>query len=367
MDWTRLPLARGSVGRAAHRRLEPDVLTRSWRSERTRVVLVADGRVATRAAAGTEGTGDAGTNGVRLDLYPPSSLSHLLPGGPGTDGSGGPPLLLFLGEVEENRAVGSGVESRTRGNGTDPTDAGDDPGAYLALVLPDRPSPSGTGVGIEGVPDLSDASGMPFRWSTLRDVGHGLDDADAGLAATALGLAAWHLRNPRCPRCGAITVVAQGGWLRRCSVERSEQYPRTDPAVIMAVVDVDDRLLLGHAAHWPERRYSTLAGYVEPGESIEDAVRREVAEEAGIVVGEVVYRGSQPWPFPASLMLAFVAGAITTDAVPDGVELTDVRWFTRAELATAVAGGDVLLPMRASVARALIEDWYGEELPTPGP
>lgn len=352
MDWTRLPLSRGSVGRAAHRRIEPDVLTRAWRSGGTRVLLVADGRVATRDV------GNDRSDGVGLDLYPPAAVTHLLPDGPDTDGTGGPPLVLFLGEVD---GVGPGAPPAAT------TDQPGDRGAYLALVLPDRPSPTGTGVGIEGVPDLSDAAGMAFRWSTLRDVGHLLDDAEAGLAATATGLAAWHLRNPRCPQCGAVTVVAQGGWLRRCSIEGTDQYPRTDPAVIMAVVDARDRLLLGHAAHWPERRYSTLAGYVEPGESIERAVRREVAEEAGVVVGEVEYRGSQPWPFPASLMLAFVARATTTHAEPDGVELTDVRWFTRAELAESVAEGTVLLPMRTSVARALIEDWYGEELPAPGP
>jgi NAD+ diphosphatase len=130
----------------------------------------------------------------------------------------------------------------------------------------------------------------------------------------------------------------------------------------MAVVDESDRLLLGHSAHWPEGRYSTLAGYVEPGESVEAAVRREVEEEAGIRIGAVEYRGSQPWPFPASLMLAFVARATTTDVVVDGVEVTDARWFTRPELAEAVASGAVMLPTRTSIARALVEDWYGEDL-----
>ncbi len=144
-----------------------------------------------------------------------------------------------------------------------------------------------------------------------------------------------------------------------------ELYPRTDPAVIMTVVHgegPDERLLLGHAAHWPERRFSTLAGYVEPGESLENAVRREVAEEAGVVVGDVAYRGSQPWPFPASLMLGFSARALTTELHVDGVELTDARWFTRAELADAVRSGEVLLPGRSSIARALVEDWFGARL-----
>ena len=130
----------------------------------------------------------------------------------------------------------------------------------------------------------------------------------------------------------------------------------------MAVTDPDDRLLLGHATHWPQGRYSTLAGYVEPGESLEAAVRREVVEESSVLVDEVTYQGSQPWPFPASLMLAFTARATTTEIEVDGVELTDARWFTRAELGRAVEDGSVLLPMRTSVARALIEDWFGGPL-----
>ncbi|MCZ2264736.1 NAD(+) diphosphatase, partial [Isoptericola sp. QY 916] len=187
------------------------------------------------------------------------------------------------------------------------------------------------------------------------------------LAAEAVALAAWHASHERCPRCGEPTVVEQAGWVRRCVAQDVEVYPRTDPAVIMAVVDDADRLLLGHAAHWPEGRYSTLAGYVEPGEGLEQAVRREVAEETSVVIGDapgdVVYRGSQPWPFPASLMLGFRARAVATDVEVDGTEVTAARWFTREELAAGVAAGEVGLPGRPSIARALVEEWYGEELP----
>jgi NAD+ diphosphatase len=186
---------------------------------------------------------------------------------------------------------------------------------------------------------------------------------DAGLGVAAVALAAWHRSHRCCPLCGTPTVVGFAGWVRHCPTDGRDQYPRTDPAVIMAVVDDDDRLLLGHAAQWPERRFSTLAGYVEPGEGLEQAVRREVDEEVGVAVGEVTYRGSQPWPFPASIMLAFVARATSTRITVDGVEVTQARWFTRAELAAAAESGEVLLPSRASIARALIEEWAGAPLP----
>ena len=146
-----------------------------------------------------------------------------------------------------------------------------------------------------------------LAWTPLRDVGAELTAREAGLATTAVALDAWHDRHPRCPRCGAPTRVRAGRLVRVCVVDGSEHYPRTDPAVIMAVVDDDDRILLGHAAHWAPGRCSTLAGFVEAGESLEHAVRREVLEETGVVVGDVTYRGSQPWPFPASLMLGFRA------------------------------------------------------------
>lgn len=200
------------------------------------------------------------------------------------------------------------------------------------------------------------------EWTGLRECGHLMGDRDSGLATTAVGLAAWHARHPRCSQCGEPTAPALGGWTRRCPADGSEHYPRTDPAVIMAVTDADDRILLAHGALWPARRFSTLAGYLEPGEAAEHAVIREVAEETSVQVVDPVYRGSQPWPFPASLMLAFTARAVTTDITVDVNEVTEARWFSRASLAAAVTAGEVVLPTRASVARALIEDWYGGPL-----
>jgi len=237
--------------------------------------------------------------------------------------------------------------------------AQDDVG-YLAAVLQDdvaadSPADSPT--------DVAAAGAGADRWVSLRDVGAALSDRDAGLATAAVGLVAWHRSLAHCPRCGADLVVEESGWLLRCPLDASAHYPRTDPAVIVALVDASDRLLLAHATHWSPLRFSNVAGFVEPGESAEQAVRREVAEETGVLVGAVTYLGSQPWPFPASLMLAFRATAETTEVTADGVELSEARWFTRAGLLDDVDAGRVTLPGRTSVARLMIEDWLGGTLP----
>ena len=179
------------------------------------------------------------------------------------------------------------------------------------------------------------------------------------LATTAVALAAWHDSHGCCARCGAPTVAAQGGWVRHCEVDGRDHYPRTDPAIIVAVTDAEDRLLLGHAAHWSDGRYSHLAGYVEPGESFEQAVHREVAEEVGVDVSDITYVASQPWPFPASVMVGFRARATTTELSPDGVEITDARWVSRAEFDEEVRAQRIVPPPVGSIARSLLEDWLG--------
>jgi NAD+ diphosphatase len=198
----------------------------------------------------------------------------------------------------------------------------------------------------------------------LRSVGALLDDRDAGLLVHAVALAHWHANHRYCPRCGHETVVEQAGHVRRCPHCGAEHYPRTDPAVIVIVTDADGRALLGHNPRWPDGRFSTLAGFVEPGESAEMAVVREIAEEAGVHLVDVTYLGSQPWPFPQSLMLGFTARAADPSAaVADGVEITEVRWFTRDQLTADAQAGTVLLPPGVSIARRLIEHWYGGPLP----
>jgi len=210
--------------------------------------------------------------------------------------------------------------------------------------------------------------GAEGSWLDLRRVGALLAPRDAGLFTQALALANWHGTAAFSSATGEPTTVAQAGWVRVDPSTGRESYPRTDPAVIVAVLDDDDRILLGSNVEWDARRFSLLAGFVEPGESLEAAVIREIFEEAGLVVADPEYRGSQPWPFPASLMVGFearVAPGASTEPRADGTELRELRWFTRAELAAEVAGGAVLLPGPASIARAIVEDWFGGALEDP--
>jgi NAD+ diphosphatase len=192
----------------------------------------------------------------------------------------------------------------------------------------------------------------------LREVGALLSAEDAGLLAYGTAMVNWHRAHPHCARCGAHTNVEEAGFLRRCPNCGAEHHPRTDPVVIMLIHD-GDRALLGRQATWPTGRYSALAGFVEPGESLEEAVAREVLEEASVQVDEVTYRSSQPWPFPASLMLGFHARyAGGEPEIRDG-ELDDVRWFERAELA-AIARGEVegmAVPPRLAIARRLLDEF----------
>jgi NAD+ diphosphatase len=222
------------------------------------------------------------------------------------------------------------------------------PGTGIVLfVLTDAVPP-----GMLGIPDTA-------QWVGFRAIASQLDALHTSLFVEASAIANWHSTHTHCPRCGAKTTVEAGGWVRRCPEDSSEHYPRTDPAIIVTVVGADDRLLLGGGGPVDAKNYSTLAGFVEPGESLEQAVVREIYEEVGVRVTACQYLGSQPWPFPASLMLGFTALTSDVEPRPDGVEVTRARWFTRAELQDAVLNGDVVISSRLSISRTLIEHWYG--------
>ena len=204
---------------------------------------------------------------------------------------------------------------------------------------------------------VPDADGVP-----LRAAGGDLPDGEAELLTTAVALAGWLRDAAFCPACGSATEVRHAGWSRHCPVCGREHFPRTDPAVIVLVTSAtsDDRILLGANAAWGGDRYSCFAGFAEAGESLEDAVAREVGEEAGVRLRDIAYRGSQAWPYPRSLMLGFRAAVVDDhEAQADGEEIVEVRWFNRDEIGAALRGeGSAMLPGPASIARRLIDDWY---------
>jgi NAD+ diphosphatase len=198
-------------------------------------------------------------------------------------------------------------------------------------------------------------------WTGLREIGADLDDLDAGLLAEAVGILEWHDRHRFSPLTGAATTIERSGWVQRDPTTGTEFFPRTDPAVIMLVHDGADRCVLGRQPVWPPGRFSVLAGFVEPGESAEAAVAREVAEEVGLRVTDVRYVASQPWPFPQSLMLGFTA---RVDGDPtlrlDDDEIEEAQWFTRDQLRSG--SGPRALPPPVSIARNLIDRWIDGEL-----
>lgn len=333
-----LALSRSVVDRAAHHRGDAAWLAAAWADPRTRVVQIVRGRAAV--------AGDP--------------LSLLLDGRPDSD-----PDQRFLLGVDGSEPDGSERDGSERDgserdgserDGSEPSAsdgaAGDrSPVTYLAVDLTDQLEVDDDDPG----------------WQGLRELAGLLDDRQAGALVHAVALGNWHQTHTHCPRCGARTRIEGAGHLRRCERDGTEHYPRTDAAVIMAVVDRDDRILLGRHAQWPEGRFSTLAGFVEPGESLEAAVRREVREEVGVKIGAVRYLGSQPWPFPSSLMLGFVATAESVEIDRFDGEIAEALWFTRAGLAAAIAAGEVRPSPSVSISRRLIEHWFGAPLPDPDP
>jgi NAD+ diphosphatase len=193
----------------------------------------------------------------------------------------------------------------------------------------------------------------------LRRVAPLLDRHTAGLLAYAQAMAYWHHRHRFCGVCGHLTESVQGGHLRVCTDPacRANHFPRTDPAIIVLVTH-GERCLLARQAHWPAKRYSIIAGFVEPGESLEDAVAREVKEETGVALRAITYQSSQPWPFPKSLMVGFFAEAVDPRIHRHDGELEDVRWITRTALRTALECGQLGLPSPISISRRLITRWF---------
>ncbi len=303
-----LALARGTVDRVTHRRNDTEWLDAAWAGPRTQVLVVSAGRALVRLD----------DEHAELVFVPPPEA---------------PAGTRFLLGQDADDVVYFGV-------------SGDLPAAPPPGTTP--PSPP-----------------EPPRALSLREVGVLLGDRDAGLLTHAVALANWHDTHTHCPLDGTPTVPDPGGHSARCPADGSEHFPRTDPAVIMLVTDPDDRCLLARNAAWPGRRVSILAGFVDPGESAEQAVIREVAEETGIKVTNVRYLGSQPWPMPRSLMLGFRAEAPAGQAIAvDRDEIAEAYWFGRDELVAAIKAREIALPPSVSIARHIIEDWFGGPLPS---
>ena len=242
-----------------------------------------------------------------------------------------------------------------------------------SVIGDDRSGVSFLGLDADGVSyvavHLTARSQLPGErlWMGLRDAGRGLSDMHASAFVGAIGLDNWRSKHRHCTVCGGELEMTQAGWVLRCSADGIDHFPRTDPAIIVLVRDSQDRALLGRHANWRGGWMSTLAGFVEPGESAEAAVRREVFEETGVVIGPqtdaVTYLGSQPWPFPASLMMGYHALASHTAINVDEVEITEAVWFSRDDMRVACESGDLRLPPNTSISRMLIERWYGQALP----
>jgi NAD+ diphosphatase len=300
------------LDRAADRRTDPGWVAAQAADPNARAVVVGDDGVHVTVPAGD------GTNGEpRVALLPLATLNT------------SEPLLLGLDEIGPVFAVDA------------------PPGAEVP-----RPPVAAYG---EGPPDPATGT----RPLGLRAAAASLPQADGGLAAHAAALVNWHRRHRHCAVCGTATQVADGGIVRRCPRCGTQHHPRTDPVVIMLVTD-GDRVLLGRQPVWPPNRYSALAGFVEPGESLEEAVVREIREEAGVEVVAPQYVASQPWPFPTSLMLGFMAPYRSGEPHRVDEELEDVRWFSRDEVAAAITGesdSPLGVPPPFAIAWRLMEQW----------
>jgi len=213
-------------------------------------------------------------------------------------------------------------------------------------------------------PDASPPSALE-RFGCFRDlraVAALLDGRQAGMLAYARAITYWHSRNRFCGDCGSPNISSEGGHMRVCSNERcrAQRFPRTDPAIIV-LISAGERCLLGRQSLWPKVMYSTIAGFVEPGESLEHAVEREALEETGVRIGAVHYHSSQPWPFPCSIMLGFMAQAVSEEITLGDNELEDARWLSREDMEKGLKDGWLRVPRPISIAYRLIEDWFNAE------
>ncbi|WP_449281579.1 NAD(+) diphosphatase [Leucobacter sp.] len=328
MNPDRPPLASGALDRDAATRMEPRRLRAAWAEPGARLLRVRGVEIPVRRKAGA----------LRLALLPTSDEYAL------ADPGSGAARHLYLGRMNGDPVFAMADDGAADADAADDgaTDA-EDRGASAALNADER-----------------DAHSDGEEWRHPFEVGGELSDTERELVGVASALLRWHESAAFSSRDGSLTALEYGGWARR-DAHGGELFPRTDPAVIV-LIEHGDRVLLGSNALWETGRFSLLAGFVEAGESLEQAVAREVFEESGVRLGDIEYVTSQPWPFPRSLMLGFRArladGADPDDLRPDPEEISELRWFTRAELRVPSPG--ITFPMPLSIARWMIDRWVAE-------
>lgn len=355
-----LPLAQGDIDYQVERRADPQLIEQVLQMPSTRVLLCRKGKVA--VPFGQHNMAQLASSRMRLATLPGSYVARALDHG--DNGVVAMYLGRYKGAHDEHvialdlTAVEEGEELRrveeraaAAGHAVDAA-FGDDVDA--------RESANRNAV------NMFEQAVERFDWVDLRMFAPHASSREIGQAVTMLSLANWHDMQRHCPHCGAPTEPAMSGWAQRCTSESDDHrilFPRVEPAVICTVVDAKDRLLLQHNRAWKHSNlFSVSAGFVETGENLEHACRRETLEETGIRVGEVKYLGSQPWPFPFSLMMGFKAQALSNDIHVDGDETIAARWVTRDEYTDLLVTGEVEAPGKATIARVMIEEWYGREL-----
>ncbi|KAB8287993.1 NUDIX family hydrolase [Bifidobacterium ramosum] len=354
-----LPLAQGDIDYQTERRDEPGLIDDLLAAPATKVILTRGGRVAVPKGQGA--IVDYENVHMRLATLPGAYVRTELATHPQA-------VAMFLGSYGGARDEHVIAVDITR---------------VERPATPAQPVPDSAGNGADDAfdehdgdrtdhnaaatkPSLLEQAVDRFDWVDLRGFAPHASAREAGQATNAIPLSIWHNRQRFCPTCGSPVETAMAGWAQRCTNAADGNrllFPRVEPAVITAIVDSDDRLLLQHNVAWKDARlYSVSAGFVEAGENLEHAARREAKEEVGLTLGEVRYLGSQPWPFPASLMMAFKAHALTTDIHVDGNETMTARWVTRDEYTAELVSGRMVAPGKATIARYMIEEWYGREL-----
>lgn len=352
-----LPLAQDGVDYQVDRRDDPELIRTLLSSDATRVILVQSGRVAIPKGQGRFVDYDVAK--IRLTTLAGSYVRDLIPDSMGGDFRSSPHaqcIPIFLGTRAGHSYVALDIsEGIIAAEVPNPRNVGADDA--FASDGPTRAS-------ADARPSILELARTRCDWVGLREFAPHASTVEAGLATTAATLSMWHRAQHYCPYCGAATTSVFSGWAQRCQNAADDNriiFPRIEPAVITAIVDSQHRLLLQHNSAWKPGFYSVSAGFVEAGENLEHAARREAREETGIEVSDLMYTGSQPWPFPSSLMMSFKGYARDTAIHVDGKETESARWVSRDEFIRALTSGEMLAPGKATIARYMIEEWYGAQ------